>query len=586
MPTPPAATALVQRGWAFLQSQQPLAAWAAWQQALRLDPGHEAASQALAHLAASPELPPAARTTYRFRTPTDDARRLRWDEALRGDLADLAVAADTFDRLARSDPDDADARYNLGLCLAWLGRNAEAVAALEDSIRLDAPARFEPAVEAATLALVLRQGAGAEPLADDFRHTLEIAWPDHLGDPIEWLDQYVPIRPLSLPTDPITGQPPQGVRVAEWLDRPMPEPSPDLTVEDIPVVRATVVAQPGRLQLSSPRYGVLPSVEAVLDKLLLGDDFHPIDRRSTPLPIPLLDSDAWQFRIPERLDEADRIRLCRESIERFYEREWAGDPRPSLGESPDRHIDINRESTKDPNRDPAWLARLAGVIRLREQLAGRPQLAAIRAGYPFDRLRRRLGLPMDDPDAVDPADYSAMSREELEALDLESLDEAALVEVARSANGIDNILASRVARLLAERDPSSMLRLWFPDLLSLLVVAAIIDDEPDVYQDWLDRMEPLSGPEHALELARFRRTLAFLRRDRAAQLAACNVVADLARDDPTELISAAFNLEGLNDLEGAATVLRRAAEVASRQGNRLLERDAHRRLNNLHREQP
>src|SRR4051812_26430408 len=156
-PTPiDPALALIHEGWDHLQHQRPLAAWASWRRALRVSPEHPAALKALEVLAGAGDLPMAARSEYRFLTPLGDAQRSRWDARFRGqNLEELAVAAGAFATLADDDPADGRARFNQGLCLAWLGRNLEAVDALDRAVQ--ALAFDEPgvAIDAWTLAEVL-----------------------------------------------------------------------------------------------------------------------------------------------------------------------------------------------------------------------------------------------------------------------------------------------------------------------------------------------------------------------------------------------------------------------------------------------
>ena len=80
--------------------------------------------------------------------------------------------------------------YNRALCMAWLGRNAEAVSCLDQATQLDLGADFEKSVAAWSLAEVLRQGAGAEPLADDLRFLWIVDWSDDadFGDAPKKLD--------------------------------------------------------------------------------------------------------------------------------------------------------------------------------------------------------------------------------------------------------------------------------------------------------------------------------------------------------------------------------------------------------------
>src|SRR5688500_15555307 len=131
------ALARVHEGWDHFRLQRPLAAWASWQRALRLDPEHPAARQALAFLAGTADLPADARAVHRFRAPRDAARRGHWNERLgRRDLDDLAEAAETFAALADDDPRDGAAWYNHALCAAWMGRNSEAIAGLDHVVSI------------------------------------------------------------------------------------------------------------------------------------------------------------------------------------------------------------------------------------------------------------------------------------------------------------------------------------------------------------------------------------------------------------------------------------------------------------------
>ena len=114
-------------------------------------------------------------------------------------MSRLETAATVFADLAEADPADSAARFNQALCLAWLGRNREAIEAVDRAVALDATERFELAVDAWTLAEVLRFGGGAEELADDLDCAIVVPWDAVLdGDPTE-LDDLGLIRPLPNP---------------------------------------------------------------------------------------------------------------------------------------------------------------------------------------------------------------------------------------------------------------------------------------------------------------------------------------------------------------------------------------------------
>src|SRR5262249_8015953 len=176
-------------------------------------------------LESSPDLPLAARTSYRFRPPTSPHRRAAWNEELpEGTARDLRATADLFAQLAATDPSDAAAWYNRALCLAWLGENRESIACLDGVVSLEAAQAFDQAVEAWTLCEVLRQGGGAELLADDLRFACTIAWKP--SDTAWLLAEFPEIERVSIagapgakrqPDAPAREFPVSPIEVFEWL---------------------------------------------------------------------------------------------------------------------------------------------------------------------------------------------------------------------------------------------------------------------------------------------------------------------------------------------------------------------------------
>lgn len=439
---PETALALVHRGWDHLRLQRPLAAWGSWQRALRIDPENRAAAEALEVLAGADDLPAAARATYRFRAAEGDARRSRWSSGFAGrDLRDLDAAAEAFATLADADPADAAARFNQALCFAWQGRNAEAIAALDLAVRAEAATDPEATLTSWSLAEVLRQGAGAEPWADDLSYSLAIAWDDDEGDPIDRLSRVAPIRPVPTPLDPSTGRPALDARVVEWLDRPLDGPD---EAREVSRVRATVVALPGILRLSSPDR---PSLEAVEAAIRADLDAIPtlLDRRSTPLPLRLMDAAVFLFRLADPGDAAAR----RLAVERYYEQVWITRPRLGLSgseaEGPLTPVEAARFAK---GGDAVARAKLAAVLHVRESLSARPRMAALYDGYPFDRLRRRLELAPNDESTIEAADVSCMGRSELEGLDPKSLADDVLAEALLASKAVTD--PPVIARLAAE----------------------------------------------------------------------------------------------------------------------------------------
>ena len=442
-------SALVHEGWNHLMSQRPLAAWGTWQRALRADPDSAAARQALETVEKAPELPLAARKVYRFRKPRTEAQRSRWERALRGvDLgehAELAEVCERFGRLTAALGDDPEAWFNYGLCLAWTGQHRPAIACLEQVVSLEADANFNHAVEAWVLAEVLRQGGGAESLCDDLRYACTFPWkPDDTAD-LE--AAFAEIRRIPTPRDPTRFEGDDGeLEILEWLDRPMPAADSVRTEADLPRVLATIYITPGSLRLSSPRVDTLEEAEEKLRRLL-GARAEKAQRMAAPLPLPFLDAEIWTARVPEGVDHAISGQLARETVEAYYENHWIHRPRQGLDNlSP---LSAGQNARRG---DAVARAKLEAVVRLREQLGSRPSAAALYQGYPFDRLRRRLGLEPGNPDAIDFQDLSCASAAELQSLVPEELDDPFLAEAFQSAAGLrDDPLASRFASELLRR---------------------------------------------------------------------------------------------------------------------------------------
>src|SRR5262249_34866072 len=144
------------------------------------------------------------------------------------------------------------------------------------------------------------------------------------------------------------------------------------------------------LRLSSPRVETIERIEAALFPRL-EDGALSIRREAAPLPLPFLDAAVWTFRIPPDVDLDRAAQLRRESVELYFENQWIHQPRHGLaGLSPlEAALGARR-------RDTITRAKLTAVVRLREQLGNRPSALDLYQGYPFDRLRRRLGLELDD----------------------------------------------------------------------------------------------------------------------------------------------------------------------------------------------
>ena len=489
-------TALIHEGWNHLTSQRPLAAWGSWQRVLRADPDSRAAQQALATLESAADLPLAARTSYRFRQPSDPVRRTAWDAQLRvqGDN-ELEATADVFGRLAAVDPTDSAAWYNRALCLAWMGKNVEAIGCLDRVVGLEAERAFDVAVDAWTLAEVLRQGGGAETLADDLRFACTVAW--NPGDTSWLLEEFPEIQRIPTPRAPgAAAEERSEIEVFEWLDRPVSQltgrsPAPALP----PTVLASVYVKGHTLRLSSPRVETLERIEEVLFPRLENGG-GSVRREASPLPLPFLDADVWIFRIPPDLERDRADQLSRESVERYLEDQWIHRPRHGLdGRSP------LAASVAASRGDTVARAKLTAVIRLREQLGNRPSAILLYQGYPFDRLRRRLGLEMVYPTAVDVADLGCASAAELDRLDPAMLDDTRLVEAFMSAAGLkDDARTGRLATELLKRRPIALKSLDLARVVAPLVRQSIARNDIDGAVSRINEARSICDPATATTL--------------------------------------------------------------------------------------
>jgi len=561
-------TALVHEGWNHLRCQRPLAAWASWQRALRADPECTAAREALAALESAADLPRAARISYRFRQPDDPGLRAAWDDRMKGvKTEDLAASADLFGRLAIDDPSDSAAWYNRALCLAWEGKNREAISCLDRVVGLDARRAFEPAVQAWTLAGILRQGGGAEELADDLRFACTIAW--NAAETAWLLDEFPEIQRTAAPREPGKARDQKSeIEVFEWLDRPgeIPETAGLQTVE-LPRVQASVYIDRHWLRLSSPRLENLEQIEELLFQRH-ENGARSARREVTPLPLPFLDADVWAFRTPREIDPALADDLRREAVEQYYENEWIHRRRQGLGDrSP---LDAARAALQG---DLGAKAKLAAAVSLREQLGDRPSARGLYHGYPFDRLRRRLGLDLIDSGMVDPADLGCASPAELDQLDPAALDDSLLAEAVRSAAGLaDDDRTARLAAELLGRKPTTMPKVDLAAAVAPLVRRAMSQQSSDSALDWIERAKAMADPGTGKKLDIWRAEI-LTRAGRPDS--ARTIYLDLVTNDAA---GAALALDGAETLleyghlDQAQPLLIRARDLADETGRRWIER--------------
>jgi tetratricopeptide (TPR) repeat protein len=499
------ALSLVQAGWRHLEAQCPLAAWAAWQRATRLDPDNRAAKEALDVLARASDLPQVLRATHHLKSPRGESARRRWDAAFAAASADeLEQIARLFEKLFAADTTDCEALFNEALAHAWLGNNSAARMQFEQYGALVAAANPDAASDAFMLARFLAHGE--PPRFDspvDWNYTLEIQSRDsagHVSDRLRRDAHWVECR-LALELGDVHAVS-EGTQVFEWLDRPMPSADAIRSADELPRVLASVIITPGALRFSSTDRWRLRQIEWPLARALSGVTYI-VERRSSPLPIRLMDAAAWSFRLPRAIDPEVSLRLSREAIELFYENEWARQPRygllPSSDDGPVSPLAASRVAHTSPHAALVH-ARLEALIETREQLAERPMVELPPTGYPFDRLRNRLGREPRDADLVDPTDVSCMSERQLEALETDHWELPLLCDAFRSAHGLLGRSAGVVGALAEEiidRNGGALLRQEADALLDAAICRALVRDDPGQAIEYLDRYEAHARPDDA-----------------------------------------------------------------------------------------
>jgi tetratricopeptide (TPR) repeat protein len=569
---PQSATDLVHEGWSHLQQERPLAAWGSWQRALRAEPDSVPAAQALATLETASELPLAARAVYRLRQPIDPARRAVWDEAMKDRNADDLVAmVELFGRLAVDDPADAAAWYNRALSLAWLGDNIEAVSSLDRVVKLTAATAFDQAVTAWMLAEVLRQGAGAEALSDDLRCMVTIDW---APDETQWLlDEFPEIERIEKPIVP-DGVAIQAtdVEIFEWLRRDgAARADGRLTGASLPIVFATVFAGGRSLRLSSPRPETLMSVEEwLLPRLRSGSGL--IRREASLLPLAFLDADVWTFRVPAGSEPEQAADLRREAVEHYYENEWIHRRRQGLD-----HRSPLEAAQAALRGDAAARAKLAAVVLLREQLAGRRSARAMYHGYPFDRLRSRLGLELVDPGTVDHEDLSCASPEVLDQLDPAALEPARLVDALESAAGLRHDPRTvRFAAELLRRQPAALKAsdLGLSGAVAPLVRQAMLRHDHADALGWIERARPLAEAGAATKLDTWKAEILARFGQPEAALAVYRRLINPDAAGAALALDAAETMLDNGHQDEAESLLRTAGDLARRTGNWAIARRA------------
>ena len=542
--------------WAF---RRPLAARAALEQAVALQPADEQTRQALAGIFGDEGgLPRAARVKYGLARPAD-ARRKAWDEALAGKPAKLGAMAQAYAALTQQDQADAEAWFNLGLVRAWLGDNKGAVEALDSFI--EKTADDKAAEDAAALGEVLRCGMGMEEQSDYVQHLLmlQIRNPQPIQALLQDWAQAHRLMPL------------QAAEEGEFHAIVVELSSVGLVTVGAPAADAGRFA--GEMRIAGPYLQMHCPVEDTYARLKeemrtkLGLGLTELkSSRVAPSWHSIL-SEAMLFLIKAPESEEKGEQRTREHAARFFEETWTRRPRKSLGS----------QTPLDAASGPATLRRkLAGVIDFQEQCAeiGTPGI------YDFGLLRRKLGIGAAPAAAVG-GDYGAMGPAELAALKPETLDEAGLEQSYNAAQRVQALeLAANFAEALLSRKPPEAKPDRYP-FASFLITKALADGDTEAALGRIDegmRIDCESNGGKRRDDYEMRRAAVHIRRGEAD--AAEDVFARLIQRSPGSLAVRGKAAEAMLNLKQPSKALKFAEEglAAARAAN---DRDAEGYMNDL-----
>ena len=413
---------------------RPLAAWACWQRATKVFPDDQRSSQAVAEqISGNAMLPRTVRHGVPLRQPDElalfnEERQQAWDRVLARpadvDLDDLVAG---FRQLAEGDRSDSAAWFNLGLGLAWQGRNAEAIEAMDQFVQKTDD--DEAAADAWDIAELLRFG-----LADD-----EIG----LSDAVQHAVRYE-IRDAEAGMEGMRGSghvvvvEMNGRPMMHWLDRPLGEPVESGVLQRSPRRLARMQPVPGGLLVVAQQADDLEEAARGLDVAL---DAAAERQETFEQPGSADFLDTWPLEFMHETEDADELARRRaEDVRSFYEDLWPQRPLRSLG-------GLKPLEAKD---NAAYARKLEGVVRFRERLwDGRG------VTYDFDRLRNRLGLKSgyDQGQFGVRADFAAMNAGQLAAVDLTELSADELITAYRSAAAMDSFsLTLAVVEEMTGRD--------------------------------------------------------------------------------------------------------------------------------------
>lgn len=419
-----------------MKLNHPIAARAAAELALKLQPSNDNLRQGLSTVFSkdNPNLPMSAWESHAFKPLGVNAapkHRASWDGALKsaatGKLADATKA---FEQLTQGDAVEPAAWFNLGLCHAWSGNNASALAALDQYVTLETDEA--QAAQAWAIAEVLRYGQGMEDQADLVEHSCTFG----ARDPRAFVSFLGELEKEGLLTGARVSEE-EGVLRAIVLEPPGPALTPEIAARQNLKSAAYVAMMGNFIHLTGPDKPALEkfmaSVQQKLGNLI-------VETQSMRGPAKFVDALAEGVGFPRNaLSNEDAEARVREGFEKFYEDVWIHRPLKSLsGLSP---IDAAGQGVARK--------KLRGLLKFMGEIA-----SMARYPYEFDRLGRKLGLgegatPAAVTTGAAKPDITALGATDLASLSTDGLSNAELESAYQTAIKLDaREVAGRFAAIL------------------------------------------------------------------------------------------------------------------------------------------
>lgn len=420
---PPEATrhvarVLLKMGTCHNYQGRPLAAWATWRRALKIDPTFAPAKEAIDEFITQNHLlPNQARQGLTLRSPDElavfnEERREKWNAAFE-QMRDLHVdeLASVFEYLAHDDHYDLAAWYNLAIAYAWSGQNAKSLEALDHYLKQET--NFEAAADAWDLGEVLRHGAGAEEYCDNRHHVATY----------EFADLQAFMERLKTSRHVLVMSSPEGARSLHWMDKELADIQGSVPLLGGPPRQiAQLNMSPDGVELVATTSHHLFEARAKFE-LTVGDTVRLLGTDERPGDPQTMDTEPFLIFPGSNATEEKQAEIIMQSVQRYFESDWIQRPLRALsGLTP-----------LDAAQSKAFRAKLEGVIRFRERNFARYKLT-----YHFDRLRNKLGLETHTPPGeIEPTDISAYSAGQLSSLVPKDLSDEVLQRAYQAAAGMD-----------------------------------------------------------------------------------------------------------------------------------------------------